>query len=319
MKKITKFLLPRYTWFVLWFKQWFRNPEGITGFAIQVMNWLMQYTMALAEKLKKQNKKLSETIKSNQTLLQRWYQHPTVGADEWDEVRVTVKKQGLWITIGIIAEGALNYFGINAVIVAKGWGWIALNILIALVLTGFGIYIFKKWFAAVLNKPMYKQVETNPRNYLELVLISFLCLLYEAVIFYLCQIRGVALEGASGEVYVTYFVTLAGMLIPLVAGYLSYERSRYISAYRNTLRIGRTEQLVSKLSAIISMNGQRMEDHFKRGVQNNWALLQEFKVYKENFNIKNNIANEDIRNHFCASFHDFEKVATQRYQKELSQ
>ncbi|RYG05227.1 MAG: hypothetical protein EOO07_30260, partial [Chitinophagaceae bacterium] len=98
MKKITAFFLPRYTWFVLWFRQWFRNPNGVSGFANQVMNWFIQKIMPIAVKLNKQNQKATETIKSLKASLQKWYQHATVDADERDEVRSTVRMQGFWLT-----------------------------------------------------------------------------------------------------------------------------------------------------------------------------------------------------------------------------
>jgi len=80
---------------MLWFKQWFKNQEGIKGFAVQVMNWLMQLTMALAERLKNQNKKMAEAIKARKIQLVKWYEHPTVDADEWDKIRSTVRKLAL--------------------------------------------------------------------------------------------------------------------------------------------------------------------------------------------------------------------------------
>lgn len=317
MKTITKYLLPRYIWFIFWYRQWFKNAEGIKGFAVQVMNWLMQSTMALAEKLKNQNKKLAEAIKAKKALLEKWYAYPTVNADEWDEVKGTVRKLGFWITVGIIAEAALNYFGVSAVIMPKGWGWIALNAVIAIVLTGFGVYIFKKWFAVALNKPMYKQTETKPRNWLELGVLTLLCVAYEAVIYYLCKIRGVALEGTNGDDFVTWFVTLAGMLLPLVAGYLANERSLYTSPYNNTLRIAKAEKVIAQMESKIATNNQRMEDNFKRKVQDRWALLQEFKVYKENYNLRKGIEKENIVGHFCETHDSFEHEAVQRYQKEV--
>lgn len=319
MKAITRHLLPRYTWFMLWYKQWFKNAEGTKGFAAQVMNWLMQSTMALAEKLKNQNKKLTEAIKAKKALLEKWYAHPTVDADEWDEVKGTVRKLGFWITVGIIAEAALNYFGVSAVITPKGWGWIALNALIAVVLTGFGVYIFKKWFAVALNKPMYKQTETKPRNWLDLGVLALLCVAYEAVIYYLCKIRGIALEGANGDDFVTWFVTFAGMLLPMVAGYLANERSLYTSPYNNTLRIAKTEKAVAQMESKIVTNNQKMEDHFKREEQDRWAFLQEFKVYKENYNLNKGIEKENIAGHFCETNNSFEREAVQRYQKEVLQ
>lgn len=317
MKTITKHLMPRYLWFMLWYKQWFKNLAGIKGFAAQVMNWLMQRTMALAEKLKNQNKRMAEAIKTRRALLVKWYLHPTVDADEWDEVKSTVRKLAFWITVGIIAEAALNYFGVSAVIAPIGWGWIALDAVIAIVVTGFGIYIFKKWFGVVLNKPMYKQTETKPRNWTDLGVLTLLCVLYEALIYYLCRVRGIALEGANGNSFITYFVTLAGMLLPLVAGYLAFERSLYTSPYNNTLRINKAEKEVAKMESRIATNNQKMEDHFKREVQANWALLQEFKIYKENYNLKQGIKEENITGHFCENNESFEREAILRYKKEV--
>lgn len=97
MRKITCYLLPRYTWFLIWYKQWFRNTEGIKGFAHQVMNWLMQSTLKLADKLKRENKKLSERIREKATLLAKKCQHAIIEADEFDEKRATVQKLGFWI------------------------------------------------------------------------------------------------------------------------------------------------------------------------------------------------------------------------------
>src|SRR4051812_6111405 len=113
MKTLTKYLLPRYFWFFIWHKQWFKNPEGIKGFAHQVINWLLQSTLKLASKLKRQNKKLSEKIKEKKALLGKMYQHPIVDADEFDDVKDIVRKLGFWVTAGIIAESVLNYFAVT--------------------------------------------------------------------------------------------------------------------------------------------------------------------------------------------------------------
>jgi hypothetical protein len=317
MKAITKHLMPRYVWFMIWYKQWFKNAEGIKGFAHQVMNALMQRTMGLAEKLKKENRSLAEAIKTERLILAKLYLHPTIEADEYDEIKNTVGKLGLWITAGIIFEAALNYFGISAVMLQQGWGWFILKAGVAIVLTGFGIYIFKRWFSVALNKPMYKQTQTKPRNWIDFVLLTVLCTGYESLIYYLCRIRGIALEGANGDSFFTYFVVLAGMMLPLIAGYLAYERSLYVSPYKNTLRIAKAEKQLAAMESKIATNKQRMEDHFKREVQDSWAVMQEFKVYKENYNIKHSIKEETITGHYCETHGSFEREAIQRYKKEV--
>lgn len=317
MKTITKFLMPLKAWLFLWYKPYFINPEGIKAFAVLVMNWLLQNTMSLAERLKKQNKKMAETIRTQKALLAKLYKHPIVEADEWDEIKGTIRKLNFWVILGVLGEAALNYFGISVAMTRTGLFWVGFKMMLALVLTGLFIYPFHMWFAYALNTPKYKQVEPQPRKWLHLGVVTLICVLYEGVIYYLCKVRGFAIEGGSDNGVITNFVMLAGMLLPAVAGFLSYEWSYYISPYRNTLRINKAERLVAKLERDTAINNQRMEDNFKREVENKWALLQEFKLYKDNYNAKHDIKEESIAGHFAETYQSFGREAVERYTKEV--
>jgi|GEM_PF-4024052 len=281
------------------------------------MNWLMQSTLKLADKLKRENKRLSERIREKAKLLAKKYQHAIIEADEFDEIKATVRKLGFWVIIGIIAESVLNYFAVSSVITANGWMWIPLKAILALALTGLSVYLFKKWFAVIINTPKYKQDEAKPRSWIDLVVLTLLCVAYEMGFYYLCKIRGIALEGGHGDSIVTNFVIITGMLLPLVAGYLAYELSLYISAYKNTLRIDKMEKEIAKMENKIATNNQRMETHFKKQLQDRWAMLQEFKVYKENYNIKHGIAQGNIAGHFCETQESYTQEAVERYKKEV--
>jgi hypothetical protein len=318
-KTITKYVLPRLVWFKLFYGQWFKNQEGLKGFAAQVMNWLMQQTMALAEKLKNQNKRLQKNIEAAKARLDKMYKHPTVDADEWDEIKSKVRTLGFWITVGIVAEAALNYFGVSSIIQLKGWGWMLLNVTLALALTGLGVYIFKQWFTLLFNKPKYKQENAPKRSWVKLITVAVVCLGYLCVIYYLCKVRGIALEGANGDSIVENFVVLAGMLLPVIAGYLAAERNIYISAYKNTIRITREENGVAKMKLKIAANQQKMEDHFKRQVEMRWALFEEFKTYKENYNLKKGLKKEELTGHFCEHHDSFKKEANKRYVSKMTE
>lgn len=317
MKKITQHLMPRYMWFMLWFKAWFKNTEGIKGFATQVLNWLMQRTMNLAKRLKNQNKKMAEAIKTRKAQLLKWYEHPTVDADEWDKVRSTVRKLALWVFVGVATEAACNYFAVESVMEGNGWGWIAIRTLVAIGITGLCIYFFEKWFAVVISKPAYKQPEPKKRNWVELIALTAICVGFEIAFYWLCKRRTIVLEGNSEDETITNFVIIFGMLLPIGAGYLAYERSRFVSAYRNTIRIARAEKEIAKKGSTIATNNQHMEDHFKSELHDTWTVLDEFRVYKENYNNKHNIKKENLEGHFCETYNSFEKEAMQRYTKEV--
>ena len=47
----------------------------------------MQSTLRLANKLKSENKKLSERIKEKTAILAKKYQHPVVEADDFDDIK----------------------------------------------------------------------------------------------------------------------------------------------------------------------------------------------------------------------------------------
>lgn len=317
MKTITKYLLPRYIWFLAWYKQWFRNTEGIKGFAAQVMNWLLQRTMALAEKLTIENKKMAEIIKTKNAQLKKCYEHAIVNADEWDEVKGTVRKLGFWVFVGIATEAACNYFAMESVMEGRGLFWALLRALSAIGITGLCLYFFERWFALVINEPAYKQTKAKLRNFTELVTLTFVCIGFEMVFYWLCKKRSEALIGSTHDDTTTHFLILLGMLLPIGAGYLAYKRNYYKTPYNNTLRIINTEKIIAKNESHIVTNSQRMEDHFKREVEDSWGLLQEYKVYKENYNLKNSINEESLVGHFCENHESFEREAVHRYQKAV--
>ena len=154
---------------------------------------------------------------------------------------------------------------------------------------------------------------------IDLVVLTLLCIAYEFGFYYLCKIRGVALEGNHNDSIITNFVIITGMLLPLVAGYLAYERSLYLSPYKNTLCITKLEKEVAKMENTIATNNQKMETHFKKELEDKWAMLQEFKIYKGNYNIKHEIPHENITGHFCETYERFISEAIKRYKERAIQ
>jgi hypothetical protein len=315
MKKLTQCILPRYTWFMLWFMQWFKNPDGIKAFADQVMNWLMQETMGLSTKLKKQNKYLDEKNKQYERTLEKCYQHPTVEADEYDEIRSKVRKLGFWVTFVVVGEAALNFFAVKSIINGEGWAYLILQIISAVIITGASIYLFERFFAIILNKPRYKQEQAKKRNLIEILLVFLLCVAYEFLIYYLCKYRCIILEGGSANSFLTNFVILSGTVLPLVVGLLAYDRNIVLTPYKNTLRIAKLEKRMANCTNKIAVNLQRMEDHFKKCCEDKWAFHQEFRCYKDNYNIKNAIPEELVECHFSESPQHFVKEAICRFKK----
>ena len=102
----------RYLFFITWYRQWFKNHEGIKGFAHQCMNWLMRSTLNLAAKLKKQNKQLAEKIKELSAELSTCILHPTIDADEYAALKGKIRTYSIILWICIIGEAFFNFFAL---------------------------------------------------------------------------------------------------------------------------------------------------------------------------------------------------------------
>ncbi len=133
----------------------------------------------------------------------------------------------------------------------------------------------------------------------------------------MCLRRSNVLEGEGGDDAAKYVVMILGMLLPIAVGYYTYKRSRYLNAYNNTLRIAGAEREIARKESTIATNLQQMEDHFKSELHDTWTVLDEFRVYKENYNEKHSIEKESLAGHFCETYNSFEKEAMERYKKEV--
>jgi len=306
----------RYLFFITWYRQWFKNHEGIKGFAHQCMNWLMRSTLKLAAKLKKRNKQLAEKIKELSAELSDRILHPTIDADEYAAQRGKIRTYGIILWICIIGEAFFNFFASKALFNFDGWLAIAAQTIFAILMTWGGISLFENLFQQLLHEQPYKGEHKEPRHWGKLITLIILAIGYEAFTYYICKVRGIMIEGGDGTGFIATAMMIAGMLIPIIAGYYAYEKRRFISPYKNTLRIEKLKKLIAAKENKIKANLQKMETHFKQTCQELWAYLQEFKTYKENYNRKHSIPQEELTGHYAASQESFIKEAIERYKKE---
>lgn len=317
MKYFTKHILPRIVWFHLHYNQWFKNIEGIKAFAHQVMNWLMRETLALASNLKKKNKQLVEEVKNHSEDLTTRLLLPFIEADELPGVRSKVHTYSWLIFISVIAEFGFNFFASSVLLPMHGWGAIILQVFLAAFVTFGFVKLFELLFTQLFNEPKYKTDIKPKRHVGKMIFYILLAIAYEYGVFYLCRIRGAALEGTHGLGDVTIVAMIFGMIAPMVAGYYGYEKNRYKAAYDNTVKINKLQRQIAEKNNIIKTNEQRMEIHFKQRCQEQWAILQEFKLYKENYNIKKGIDKEILTGHFCETQESFISEAVDRYHKSI--
>lgn len=309
----------RYLFFIVWYRQWFKNHEGIKGFAHQAMNWLMRSTLNLASKLKKQNKQLAENIKELSTELSTRISHPTIDADEYAALKGKIQSYSIIFWICIIGEAFFNFFASKALFNFDGWLAFAAQLIFAILITWIAIALFENLFYNILYEKPYKGEHKEQRHWGRTIALIIMAIGYESFIYYICKVRGLQIEGGKGDGIIATTMLIAGMLIPIIAGYYAYEKRRYIAPYKNTLRIEKLRKLIAAKENRIAINLQKMENHFKHECEEKWAYLQEFKIYKENYNRKHGIPAEDLTGHYSATQDDFRQEAINRYKKDSIQ
>jgi hypothetical protein len=217
----------------------------------------------------------------------------------------------------IVTEAACNYFAVETLMEGKGLFWLILRIFVAVGITGGCLYLFEKWLGIIINKPAYKQTEPTKRSLVELIVLTCICIGIESAFYWLCKRRGIALEGGSGDETANNFLIIFGMLLPVFVGYLAYERSRFVAPYYNTVRIAKAEKAKAKMETTIATNNQYMEDHFKSAAEDAWGVVDEFKIYKQNYDEKRGLSAESLTGHFCETHDHFECEAMTRYKKDV--
>ncbi len=314
MKTITQYILPRYTWFRIWFAQWFKNPDGVKGFSDLRMNQLLQQCMGALKRINERNKALQEDLKTVEANLAKAYTAIMVSVDDYDEVWGKLRSFSFWLVVIIIAESPFNYFGVDSLMVKQDLVWWSIKAILALVITGFMIIPFRNLLALIIREPKYGQQIEGSRNWGHLSALAIFCLAYEILVYHMCKIRGLALEGANGDPAITYFLIILGMLLPVIAGYLAYQRSLYLGAFNNYCRTVALEKKRADILKRIAVNEQVKENTFKRATQDAWSIISEFKVYKANYNYKYGLEHENLHAHFSSTHEAFIAEAGHRLQ-----
>jgi hypothetical protein len=306
----------RYIYFRIRFHQWFKNLSGIKSFAQQSLNWILRSTFKLASRLKKINRNCQEQINAFTLELEKREKFPVIDADDFAIVQKEIRNYSLIEKCVIVAEAFFNFFAARALFNFEGWLAIFAQVIFAIGITWVSIPLFRNLFAELIKEVPYKGITSEPRNWNKLLILLIpLAVVYELGMFSLCKLRGEQIEGGQPGLITTLMIII-GMLLPVLAGYFAFERRKFYSPYINTLQIENLQHKIGRLQNIIQVNQQKMETHFKQEAAKAWALLQEFNTYKENYNVKKDLPQENLTGHFSENQQKFIEEAIQRYQKE---
>ncbi|MEM7368714.1 MAG: hypothetical protein AAF587_08920 [Bacteroidota bacterium] len=321
--KYTKHGFLRYWYMRLRYHKWFEHREGIKGFAEQVMYWLItsviKQSRQLLAKLNQLKLTRDKLIKQKHELLKQ----PLLDNDEYFSIRKKIISVSIIVPILIVAETFLNYISTLVIFVQTGFIFLLIRWAVAIVLTAVVIVTADETFHAISpvrlkETPQKKNEEqhSHTKGILRRGVSIVLLVLLEITIVGIAEYRARDVEGGVAGSFLYYsFIILAGVL-PLVVGYLRWDKSHYYDAYTNRSRLNAIEQELKTIDQKIAVI--QLGEHFnlKNQVQGSWALLSEFRVYKEIYNHRKKIT-ENLNKHFTKDKESFQKEARRQYEDGL--
>jgi hypothetical protein len=106
--------------------------------------------------------------------------------------------------------------------------------------------------------------------------------------------------------------------LPLLAGYFKWDSKQNGKIYQNTLTYYKTRKLIHVLDLAIVSTMKDIKNIVDVSVKKAWMVFEKFKLYKENYNYKNNIPKEEITSHYCNNIQTFTIHGLARFSDDVN-
>jgi len=318
MKRFYYWLLPRYWWFMLYYKQWFRNnTNGIKGFAEQYLSHLLEETLLKSKILRQLNERLKDRKQRLEQEKITRQQLATIAADEYDTTRRKLTKERLYLFLILFGESYLTYI-LMQIFTGRTQNIIdgTLKFALAFIITAIIIVIVEELIRQFMLLFVHKD-EKKKGSIPALVLFFLLTLAVEYMTYNFAQVRARDFEGGAGDGAAGMALTLLSMLLPFAGGWLAYSFAKDFGPYRNTKRLRSIEKELSKIEQQLKSNKEEEEHYFLMRCSDRYAVIHEMIIYKCNYDNKHGFPEENLQGHFCETREAFLNKAREEYQKRI--
>lgn len=317
MKQLLKYILNRYWWFMLYYRQWIINPDGIKGFSEQYLSHLLDRTLYKSKQLKQEN----ETLKDKRSRLEQERlsrsQDRTIPLGELDSTRRIINRSGFYVALMLIGETYLIY------IIMQVFTGLTKNLLdgllkfaLSFVATLIVVVIVEKMINQFMLLFVHKD-EKEKGSIPALIFFAILTIFLEVMTYNFAMVRAQDFEGSNMMGSVGIALALLSMLLPFAAGFVGYEFMKHFGPYRNTMRLQKIEKELGKIEQQLKVNEEEEQHYFLMQCSDRYAVIDEFRIYKNNYAAKKGLPKEDLSNHFCETRESFFAKAKEEYERRL--
>lgn len=325
----------RYYYFLLRYKKWFENLDGIKCFSEQSLAWFLRSVTNKSQLIRSKIKMLKDMKSKLLVRLEELETLPLLRNDEYFSIRKKIRFQEIMIPTIILIEVFLNYISTLVFMNGEGALFSLIRWGIAFILTFMGVIVSDKLLEAISpNKPNNRikiknvdaqdqsQIDESNKNktIMKIILLSVLLIMTEIAIIGVSEARARDIEGGNSGGILYYGFILLSMALPLAAGYLRWDMLLDYDAYKNTRDHKDSTNKLHKIEQLIIKLDQREEYYIKNRVYKEWQFFSEFKTYKEVYNQRKKppIPQENLTNHFCRDRDSYIETAKEEYYKRIS-
>jgi hypothetical protein len=322
----------RYLLYRIKYRQFFLNIEGIKSFANRCINYYVSNGSAIkAQTLTSYVKVLKEELHKKKTDFAEYGKLDRMDNGSFALKKSKSKSIKFVVYVLIIFEIFLNYLstliflqGDSFLLILARW---AIAIILALItmLTVDGLLSKLLPEESVRIKGVNSQNEdafydrsAKFKRIISLILLPILLVALECAIFGVAQARALDIEGGShGALY--YGFILLSMALPIIAGYFKWDSEQHGKLYKNSEQYFKAENLIHILKLTITATMKDVKNIVDLSSLKAWQIFEQFKLYKENYNLKHNLPIENIDSHYCKSSQLFFEKALTLFGQEVAE
>lgn len=289
-----------------------KNPNGLKRYAERCLSSLIDKVKKKSTALRQDIQGAERKLSATKTYLDGVKKSDLLSDNEYFSARRKIRISTFLITGILITEGLLNYFSTLVFITGEDIGIASLRWLIAIVLTLGAIASAERFMESILPIKKHNETASKPRSILMIIIWSILFVGVEIAIAGVAEARARDIEGGRTGTLLYYgFITLS-MLLPLIAGGISWDLLHVYDSYKYTRKYNEAKRRWDGLDRHIKSVMQRLEDFYNVNLNRTWHRFNDFRTYKENHNLRRGI-NERAEDHFYAEFSTFKEEADKRY------
>jgi hypothetical protein len=289
-----------------------KNANGLKRFAERCLSDLIDDVKNKSTSMRQSIQDMERSLNATKGYLDTVVKTDLLSDNDYFSARRKIRI-GTFLIAGIfVTEGLLNYFSTLVFISGEDLGISLLRWLIAIVLTLGAIASAERFMEAILPMQKHNQQSARSRSILMVVLWSVLLVGVEIAIAGVSEARARDIEGGQTGGLLYFGFIILSMALPLIAGGITWDMLHVYDSYKYTRKYNLAKKRWDDLDRKIKIVMQKLEDYYNMTLNKYWRRLNNFRSFKENFNLRRG-ATEKVEGHFSSAFPVFKKEADERY------